>query len=140
MRPPRSLIAWLWSLLIFVLCWTPRQFVPGENEKSNPFLFPNFDKVVHFLLFAGFSYFWMLAGSIKVRWVIVAGVAVAILTELGQANSIVGRDASWPDGLADTLGVVAGVGFYYLGRIRRLPLPSHSPSRGESLNGQSSMR
>lgn len=109
MRLARNFAAWFWTLLVFVLCWTPRQFVPEGEGPRVVFLFPYFDKVVHFVLFAGFAFLWLFAGVRRIGWVFAAGVAVAVITELGQANSIVRRDANWPDGFADTLGVLAGI-------------------------------
>ena len=114
MRLVRTCAAWLWTLLVFGICWTPRQYVPEGDGPKVVFLFPYFDKVVHFGLFAGFAFLWLFADALRVRWVIIVGVAVAAITELGQANSIVRRDANWPDGFADTIGVVAGVLAYGL--------------------------
>lgn len=112
MRPPRLLVAWAWTALIFTLCWTPRALVPEGEGATRPFPIPYFDKMVHFGLFAGFSFWWMVAGTIRARWVVAAGVGAAILSELGQLVPVVNRDANWPDGLADTLGLLGGLAIY----------------------------
>ena len=105
----RSRIAWCWTLLIFVACWTPRQLVPEEPDLAKPFLVANFDKLIHFLLFAGFSFWWLATGRIKARWIVVAGVAATALSEFGQLAPIVSRDATWPDAWADLIGLVGGL-------------------------------
>ena len=120
MRPPRLLVAWAWTALIFVLCWTPRAFVPGEHGASRPFPIPYFDKFVHFALFAGFSFWWMVAGTLRARWVVALGLLAALASELGQLAPAVNRDANWPDGLADSLGLLAGL-VAYRWASRRFP-------------------
>ena len=129
MRLPRAAIAWLWTLLVFVLCWTPRQYVPEGQGRSTPFLFPHFDKLVHFLLFAGFSFLWLWAGPMKARVIFWTGVAAAILSELGQLTPIVGRDATWLDGAADVVGVGAGIVAYHLVRNRFVMSGRPAPAR-----------
>jgi VanZ family protein len=48
----------------------------------------------------------------------VSGLALAVITELGQATSLVGRDASLGDGIADVAGVAIGliVAAWFAGR------------------------
>ena len=131
MHSRRTIAAWLWTLLIFVLCWTPRALVPEGEGPRTMFLIPHFDKVVHFTLFVGFAYLWLAAGTIRAWWVVVLGIAAAVVSELGQANSIVRRDANWPDGFADTAGVAVGLLAYYATRRRRLTAdPVTTPSAG----------
>ena len=113
----RTRIAWLWTSLICAACWTPKRLMPEEDKTSIPFLVPNFDKLVHFSLFAGFAFFWLFAGRIRPRWVVVTGVALTALTEIGQLLPIVNRDATWPDAGADLLGLVGGLGLAALGRL-----------------------
>ena len=113
----RTWIAWLWTILICAACWTPKAMMPKEEEVSVPFLIPNFDKLVHFALFAGFAFLWLFAGRVKLRWVLVSGIALTALTEIGQLAPIVNRDATWPDAGADLLGLLGGIGLATLGRI-----------------------
>ena len=120
MRPPRLLVAWAWTALIFVLCWTPRAFVPEGEGASRPFPIPYFDKFIHLALFAGFSFWWMVAGTLRARWVIAAGLLATLVSELGQMAPVVNRDANWPDGLADGLGLLAGLVVYHRAS-RRFP-------------------
>ena len=117
MRISRSWIAWLWTFLICAACWTPKAMMPKDEELSTPFLVPNFDKLVHFSLFAGFAFLWLFAGRIKPHRVVMTGIALTALTEIGQLLPIVNRDATWPDAGADLLGLAGGFGLAALGRI-----------------------
>jgi hypothetical protein len=114
--PPRARLAWSWTLVILVLCWIPR-FVIGASERiPKPFFVPNLDKMIHMGIFAVFAFLWMRVGSSGRRawWVFAAGVALAVITELGQMVPIVNRDCSIGDGVADSLGVIAGLVAYGL--------------------------
>ncbi len=122
MWSPRSLIAWSWTLVVFGLCWTPRRMLPINENPPVPLLFGYLDKAVHFFMFAGFGFLWMFARAGKARWVIAAGIAAAAISELGQMAPAVNRDAEWSDGLADVLGVLAGVGVSRFGWAM-FPLP-----------------
>ncbi len=123
MWSPRSLIAWFWTLVVFGLCWTPRALLPINETPPVPLLYGYFDKLVHFFMFAGFGFFWMFARAGKARWIIAIGVAAATISELGQAIPIINRDAEWSDGMADVLGVLAGVGVSRFGWAMFPPLP-----------------
>jgi VanZ family protein len=118
--PPRSRLAWAWMAFILFLCWIPRFYLGPEEGSGKPFFVPNFDKLVHLGIFAVFGFLWMRVGSSSRRgwWVFLAGVALAIITELGQELEIVHRDASVADGLADSVGVVVGLVGYVL--VRKL--------------------
>src|SRR5438309_9242521 len=90
-----------WTLMILVLCWTPRQHLPASEIAPSFFKAAHLDKILHAVIFAGFSYLWRRATSARsVAVIAVSGLALAIITELGQATAIVGRDASLGDGLA----------------------------------------
>ena len=109
-------VAWFWTFVILVLCWIPRIYLSGEEKIAKPFFVPNFDKLVHLGIFAVFSFLWMRVGSSRSRawWVVVAGVALAVITELGQEIPIVNRDCNVADGLADSVGVIVGLVAYGL--------------------------
>ena len=132
MWSPRSLIAWFWTLVVFGLCWTPRQLLPVREQPGVPFLFASFDKFVHFALCAGFAFLWMFTGKFKARSVLVAGIAASVLSEVGQALPIINRDAEWPDGLADILGVLVGCAIYQFGGVF-FPTPRNSPNEPDPL-------
>ncbi len=114
--PPRARLAWFWTLVILVLCWIPRLILGATETVPKPFLVPNFDKLIHMGLFAVFAVLWMRVGSSGRRawWILAAGVALAVVTELGQMVPIVNRDCSIGDGVADSLGVIAGLVAYGL--------------------------
>jgi hypothetical protein len=62
-------------------------------------------------MFAVVGLLWSRADAAG-RWfaqILVAGILLAILSELGQALPIVNRDAGFADGLADVLGVIVSV-------------------------------
>jgi hypothetical protein len=107
----RALLACCWTLIILGLCWTPRMYLGGEERLHPPFFVPNIDKLVHLGIFAVFSYLWMRVDSPRFRAgrILIVGLALALITELGQTTPIVRRDATWGDGLADALGVVVGL-------------------------------
>jgi VanZ family protein len=114
--PLKALLAWSWTIVILVLCWIPRMFLSGEEKLPKPFFVPNFDKLVHMGIFAVFAVLWMRVGSSSRRawWVVAAGVALAVITELGQEIPIVNRDCNVADGLADSVGVIVGLVAYFL--------------------------
>lgn len=93
---------------IFLLTHWPRI----EDFPRPSWLFPHFDLVVHFCLYAGWTAacVWMLAGEGRWprrgagRWVAAGGAAYGIFDELTQ--HLVGRGAEVGDFLADMTGVV----------------------------------
>ena len=110
----RSLLAWSWTASILGLCWIPRSMMRSEGIGPGPLGIPHLDKFVHFTLFAGFAFVWAWSIGGKIRAIFLAGVGLAILSELGQMMPIVNRDAGLDDGLADVAGVLAGLGTYAL--------------------------
>lgn len=111
-QPPRrswAIAAFLWTVLIILLCWTPRSQLPRNEDR--PFLsihIPHLDKIVHGALFVGFSAFWRQAGA-SPRRILAAAAVLALGTELGQMTDFVNRDANVPDFLADMAGALAGL-------------------------------
>src|ERR1700716_2726133 len=101
--PFRSFRAWSWTMVILVLCWLPWFLMPADETGPRPFFVPNFDKLVHLGIFAVFALLWMRVGPPigKAGRVFLAGLALAIISELGQELPIVGRDATVMDGVAD---------------------------------------
>ncbi len=109
---PRAFVvlATVWTLLILVGCWLPARALPRE-ETGVGFELPHQDKMVHATMFAGFGFLWMRAGRStgRMRWVLGAGLVLAVVTELGQAIPFVNRDPGVLDGVADSVGLVLGV-------------------------------
>jgi hypothetical protein len=109
----RFAMATLWTLVILVLCWTPRQIVQELEEGPSWFLLliPNFDKLVHWGIFLVFSVLWLRTSTSRWRyaWVALGGLAVAAITEVVQLLPAIHRDASMADGLTDLIGVAIGL-------------------------------
>ena len=62
-------------------------------------------------MFAGFGILWMGALPPRRRLaVMVGGLALAGISEVGQGLPIVERDPSVLDALADSVGLLAGIG------------------------------
>jgi hypothetical protein len=115
---PRARLAWSWTLVILLLCWLPRAYIPENERVPGPFFIPHLDKLVHMGIFVVWAFFWMRVAQPphQGRRVFLAGVALAILSELGQMVPIVHRDAGFEDGLADILGVAVGMLAFYSAR------------------------
>ncbi len=111
---PRALLAGSWTLVILALCWLPRSLLPVREHGPKPEFVPNLDKAVHLGIFAVFAVLWMRAGTSGSRAgkVLILGLALAVVSELGQNLPIVNRDAGLPDGLADALGLLVGLAAY----------------------------
>ena len=106
----RVALASAWTLLILALCWWPRQGMPVSESGSLIKRIPHLDKVVHFGLFAPFAALWVgpSGGKRRAVSVFLAGVVLAIVTEVGQGSSLVNRDPDPLDALADIAGAGAG--------------------------------
>jgi VanZ family protein len=115
-------MTWLaiaWTVLILVLCWTPPTRLPMSEHAPSFFRLAGLDKIIHGGIFAVFALLWRRATSPASAPIIaVSGLALAVITELGQATSLVGRDASLGDGIADVAGVAIGliVAAWFAGR------------------------
>jgi VanZ family protein len=89
----------LWTVIIFFLCSYPSGHLPTINN----------DKTLHFIAFAGFSFFWFFHSS-KPWLIILLAAFYGISIEFWQAilpNSF-HRGFDWYDALADSVGGVIG--------------------------------
>lgn len=113
-----------WALMIMVLIGIPGNYIP-KVETFLDWIGP--DKLVHFALFGGQSFFIMFGltkqyQSVNYRWSFaVAAFTVAVvyggITELLQAYVFYGRHGSIFDFIANTLGALLGCicyAFYFL--------------------------
>lgn len=110
-------LAVAWTLAILAACSIPGRSIPDVALFS-------FDKLAHFVLFAGFGWLWMAAlpGSLRRRTagVALAGIAFGILTEFYQGLLPFEREPDPYDALADAAGVLCAVLlFAWRGRRRR---------------------
>lgn len=111
--PKKYPVGWAiaWTALLLGLCLAPDRVLPDEDSISIKRYFPYSDLAVHFTLFAVFVASWIGAVRSPLRWAIVpvAGLLLAVATEFAQGLSFIHRDPNWLDGLADGIGVIAGL-------------------------------
>lgn len=96
-----------WTIVIFVLCFLPSTELP---RVSIPFV----DKWVHVLLFAIFTFLWLLAFPGRQLWrlvmVLCSGCLIGLLVEIIQEMlPTLGRSFDSMDILADAAGAGLGV-------------------------------
>lgn len=102
----------VWTLLIFIACFIPGNEIPNINV-------PLADKWVHFILFGGFTFLWLLAGP-STHWkklctIVIIGCLFGWLVEELQGQlSFLGRAKDLYDIYADALGAVLGVLLFYI--------------------------
>jgi VanZ like family len=106
----RIAAAVVWTLVIVTLCWTPGAVV-HKLEYGSFFQLPNLDKVVHGSIFIVWSILcYRVAPSRRMTWIVIlGGVALGVLTEVGQLMPSVGRDCEFYDMVIDCVGAVIGV-------------------------------
>lgn len=106
-----------WVFLGYWLAMFVATHLPRIGEVGRAFPFPHFDKVLHFCMFAGWMALcrWLLRrpggrpGRKAMVGVFLAGALYAAFDELTQ--SLVGRDTSLGDFLADMAGMLAALWF-----------------------------
>ncbi|WP_300672018.1 VanZ family protein [Soonwooa sp.] len=88
-----------WAFLTYML------LRPGLENKEYSFMFPGFDKVLHFSIF-GFLGFCLLVSfpNLKRSTYLLIGFAYALLTEILQETMGFGRSLEVLDVVADMLG------------------------------------
>ena len=104
-------MALLWTIAILAVCWSPAYWFHEVERQSSWFTIPNFDKAIHWSIFAGFAVLWIRVATLRRRylWVSLAGLALAAVTELVQNLPLIGRDGNLGDALGDILGIAAGL-------------------------------
>jgi VanZ like family len=107
----RLVLAVLWTIVIMLLCWLPGHVVERVEAGSGWFKIVNLDKFIHSGIFVVFALLWARVSSSRRRfaWIAFGGVIFAAVTELGQLIPAVGRDATVPDLIADSAGVLIGI-------------------------------
>jgi VanZ family protein len=100
------LLAILWTLLIFILC-----FLPG-NELPNVQI-PFIDKWAHLVLFGVFSFLWLCSNPTDNRSflaiILLITLFVGWLVEYIQGHFVSGRSQDNMDTVADTVGGFIGI-------------------------------
>ncbi len=105
-------LAILWTLLIFVGCFTPGKELPKVDV---PFI----DKWVHLVLFGGFTVLWLCANpSWQFRrlagWFLIAMALGAAIELLQGLLSFLGRSMEFMDAVADSVGAILGISLFWL--------------------------
>jgi VanZ family protein len=105
-------LAMLWTLLVFIGCFTPSQDIPKVDM-------PLIDKWTHFVLFGGFTFLWLCGRPVRnTRWLIILFFIAALLgsfIEVMQgALSFLGRSMEVMDAVADALGGALGIWLFCL--------------------------
>jgi VanZ family protein len=115
MRLPWKPILAFWSLLILGIALTPGSHITRLPEVS---LLPHADKLIHFLLFAGFGFIHTVTLLQRKRRkitayfcssVLITGILFGGATEILQLVLPIERDGSLADLLANSLGVLGGL-------------------------------
>jgi len=107
----RRVIAIVWTVVIMVLCWLPHTIVKEVEDESSFFKIPNLDKLIHISIFVLFSILWTRVWSSRraYLWIMLGGIALGLITEIGQSVPIVNRDTNLGDMAADVVAVLVGL-------------------------------
>ncbi len=101
----------IWTLGILAACSIPGKDLPDIS-------FYSFDKIAHFVVFAGFGWLWMGAlespPTRRTGYVLASGLAYAALTEVYQGLLPYDRTPDLNDALANALGLLTAVLIYRL--------------------------
>jgi VanZ family protein len=106
------LLAILWTLLIFILCFMPAKDVPNVD-------FPLADKWVHFVLFGTFAFLWLCSrpsGKISHLLIMLAASIITgwLVEELQGMLPSLGRNKDVWDIVADSIGGILGIALFYI--------------------------
>jgi len=103
-------LALLWTLLIFIGCFTPAKDIPKVDV-------PLADKWVHFVLFGGFTFLWLCSRPIinlkSLLTLFFIAVSLGSFIELVQGwLTFLGRSMELMDAVADSIGGILGIGLF----------------------------
>jgi VanZ family protein len=105
-------LAWLWTLLILIACFTPAKEIPKVD-------IPLIDKWTHLVLFGIFSFLWLCARPLRnptwLATVFFISVAFGAFIEVMQGLlTFLGRSSEFMDAVADAIGGLLGIGLFAL--------------------------
>ncbi len=112
----RVVLGVLWTIVILVLCWTPRAFLPVNQGPESLAQELYLDKFVHVGIFTVFTVLWLRtrpAGKTMYLWVLLAGTALAAITEIVQNLPGINREGEFQDAMADFAGVLFGFPLFH---------------------------
>lgn len=104
-------LAMAWTLLILGICWIPSNRLPVPELADSSIWklkVPHADKIIHFGIFATYTILWFCtipSPSFR-RAVVMCGVILAMVSEVGQSHPWVRRDPDILDFAADVAGVL----------------------------------
>ena len=112
-------IRYFWKPLLWLAIICYALFIPAKDLPIKPFFnIPHFDKMVHFTLFFVLCLFLLRPFKrIKYEYYILApliSIILSALLEFSQHSISKTRTSDIYDFLANTIGIVASVVFYYL--------------------------
>jgi VanZ family protein len=105
-------------VVLYVGCVAALSLLPLQDLPQVP-LFRGEDKLIHFMMYFGFSvlFCWALKVELNISrlfFVILVTVGWGILMEYLQLDMHIGRSFSWYDELANSIGVGFGILVYTL--------------------------
>ncbi len=105
-------LAMLWTLLIFIGCFTPSAEIPKVDV-------PLIDKWTHLVMFGGFTFLRLCARPLRTaNWLItlfIISAALGSFIELMQgALTTLGRSMELMDAVADSIGGALGIALFCL--------------------------
>lgn len=110
--------AFLWAILILILCG-----LPGSNFPKLSFLdWLRPDKIVHLILFGVQSYLFIIGFSRQdrfaglrsnaVRWGVLLSISYGAIVEVLQTTIFIGRSGDIRDAMANAIGAFIGLYFF----------------------------
>jgi len=112
-------ITYFWKPLLWLAIICYALFIPAKELPVKPFLsIPHFDKMVHFTLFFVFCLLLLRPfKNLQLKYYILApliSIVLSGLLEFSQHMLSKTRSSDIYDFMANTLGIIASVMFYYL--------------------------
>jgi VanZ family protein len=108
-------VAIVWTLIIFVLCCTPGQYIPTTDWLE----LLSFDKFVHASIFFTLAVLWLVylfklnkLSITLIVLVLLLCIAYGGLLEIMQATVFSHRSGDWLDFIANTFGCLMGLWFF----------------------------
>lgn len=98
-------LATLWTLMILALCWLPLPMITSSGVGQRAQKIANIDKFVHAGIFAVFGLLWLRAMPRRYVLVLLIGLALAAISEIGQSLPLLDREGDVADAAADFAGV-----------------------------------
>jgi len=101
----------LWSIFVVVLTGIPGDNIPKNNWLDKLMI----DKVVHISMYAGFSFLFIFESNGKFAALgLLLGILFGVLMEIFQLYVFVSRSFDFYDMLANSIGAILGILFYFI--------------------------